>query len=308
MQPVLSLRQIEVFWSIVTARSVSGAARMLNVGQPGLSRMLKHTEDQLGFSLFHRSNGRLVATPEAMVLFEHAQRVHAQVEGLRTTALRLRQADGMSLTVGAGGSVANWPAPRALARVGKKLRGLALRLNTLSVAEMNDFLLDGRGDAVVSLQPLDHPALETEQVGEIPLLCAVPRGHALAAETRITAAKLRHHSIIAFDVGTSHGDAIRTALLGTSDRPAQVAAHARFAAGAVAMAEAGLGIALVDACALVGAHAASLLSIPFHPAMTFPVHLTISRRAGPSTAFRAFAAALRAELATTPWRDRKQQA
>lgn len=308
MQPVLSLRQIEVFWSVVTARSVSGAARMLNVAQPGLSRMLQHTEDQLGFSLFHRSKGRLVPTPEAIVLFEHAQRVHAQVEGLRATALRLRQAEGMSLTVGAGGSVANWPAPRALARVGKKLPGLTLRLNTLSVAEMNDFLLDGRGDAVVALQPLDHPALETELVGEIPLLCAVPRGHALASEARVTAAKLRQHPIIAFDVGTSHGEAIRAALSNSTDLTTNVAARARFAAAAVAMAEAGLGVALVDACALVGAHAASLTSIPFYPTVKFPVHLTISRRAGPSMAVRAFAAALRAELTTAPWRDRKQDA
>ena len=242
-------------------------------------------------------------TQEAAALFEHAQRVRAQVEGLRATALRLKRADGMSLTVGAGASVANWPAPRALARVKEKLTGLTLRLNTLSIAEMDNFLLDGAGDAVLALQPLDHSALETEQVGNIPLLCAVPRDHTLAGEAFVTAERLKKYQIIDFGL-SPYGNAIRAAFAGSS----HVAVFARFAANAVTSVDAGLGLALVDACALVGSHTASLVSIPFYPEVTFSVHLIVARRSGPSTAIRAFAAALRAELTTPPWLERKQGA
>lgn len=45
--------------------SVSAAARLINVTQPAVSRILAHAELQLGFPLFHRIKGKLVPTTEA---------------------------------------------------------------------------------------------------------------------------------------------------------------------------------------------------------------------------------------------------
>ena len=50
----ISLKQIEYFRAVMEAGTVSGAAAMLNVSQPNVSRMLKYTESRLGLRLFER--------------------------------------------------------------------------------------------------------------------------------------------------------------------------------------------------------------------------------------------------------------
>ncbi len=44
--------------------SVSAAARLINVTQPAVSRILAHAELQLGFPLFHRGKGAVELTAE----------------------------------------------------------------------------------------------------------------------------------------------------------------------------------------------------------------------------------------------------
>ena len=50
----LNYRQTEMLWAIVMAGSISGAARLLNISQPAVSRMLAQTEKSMGVTLFER--------------------------------------------------------------------------------------------------------------------------------------------------------------------------------------------------------------------------------------------------------------
>jgi DNA-binding transcriptional LysR family regulator len=59
----MNLRQIEVFRAMMLAGSVTDAARLLHVSQPGISRMLGHIELQLGLTLFERGRGKLRPAP-----------------------------------------------------------------------------------------------------------------------------------------------------------------------------------------------------------------------------------------------------
>ena len=59
----MNLRQIEVFHAIMEVGTITGAAKTLNISQPAVTTMLKHTEDQLRFRLFDRLHGRLVFVP-----------------------------------------------------------------------------------------------------------------------------------------------------------------------------------------------------------------------------------------------------
>ena len=64
-------RHIEVLNSIYKTGSVTAAAKLLNVSQPSVSKVLAHAEQQLGFRLFERIKMKLVPTPEANILFKH---------------------------------------------------------------------------------------------------------------------------------------------------------------------------------------------------------------------------------------------
>ncbi|MFN3499505.1 MAG: LysR family transcriptional regulator, partial [Pannonibacter indicus] len=60
----LTLRQVEVIRAVMMAGTIAGAAKLLNVSAPGVSRLIKYTEDSLGVRLFERKAGRFVPVPE----------------------------------------------------------------------------------------------------------------------------------------------------------------------------------------------------------------------------------------------------
>ncbi len=67
---------------------------MLCQSQPAVSRSLAHTEQSLGLTLFQRTKGRLVPTPEAEALieqvnpfFQHAIRINDFATSLRTASV-----------------------------------------------------------------------------------------------------------------------------------------------------------------------------------------------------------------------------
>ncbi|MFO1341089.1 MAG: LysR family transcriptional regulator, partial [Burkholderiaceae bacterium] len=50
----MRLRHIEVFHAVMQAGTISGAAQMLHISQPAVTKVLQHCELQLGLPLFER--------------------------------------------------------------------------------------------------------------------------------------------------------------------------------------------------------------------------------------------------------------
>src|SRR5476649_2882620 len=82
----LNLKQIEVFRAIMLTGSISGAAKLLHVSQPAVSRLISYTEQRLGLLLFQRIKGRLYPTPEARRLFEEVSAVYQSVQRVNDLA------------------------------------------------------------------------------------------------------------------------------------------------------------------------------------------------------------------------------
>lgn len=86
----MRLRHIEIFQAILQAGTISGAARLLNVSQPNVSRVLNQAEQQLGFALFERGAQGMVATREGRRLISEVQElyIHLQAIGSLTEQMR----------------------------------------------------------------------------------------------------------------------------------------------------------------------------------------------------------------------------
>src|SRR5260221_13305357 len=55
---MMTLRQIEVIRAVMVTGTIGGAAKLLNVSAPGISRLVKYTEKSLGIRFF-QLKGRL---------------------------------------------------------------------------------------------------------------------------------------------------------------------------------------------------------------------------------------------------------
>ncbi|ORJ25916.1 LysR family transcriptional regulator [Rouxiella badensis] len=96
----MRLRHIEVFQAVLQAGSVSGAARLLNVSQPNVSRVLNHAEQQLGFNLFDRTPQGLVITPEGRRLMPEVEALFSHIQAIGFLAEQLRQGEGQHVRIG----------------------------------------------------------------------------------------------------------------------------------------------------------------------------------------------------------------
>ena len=56
----LSLRKLEALSAVAEAGSFAGAARLMQLTQPGVSQLIRALEDEYGVVLFTRDKGRLL--------------------------------------------------------------------------------------------------------------------------------------------------------------------------------------------------------------------------------------------------------
>ena len=69
----MDIRSMQYYLAVVREGTISGAAEVLHVAQPSLSRQMKDLEEELGISLFERGNRKITLTEEGMVLRRRAE-------------------------------------------------------------------------------------------------------------------------------------------------------------------------------------------------------------------------------------------
>ncbi len=257
----ISLKQIEYFRAVMEAGTVSGAAALLNVSQPNVSRMLKYTEGRVGMRLFERCKGRLQPTPEARALYREVHSLHAHLESLQDALRHIAHGEFGRFTVGASPSLGRHVLPAALSSLRREHPKLAIKLDILSVSQVIEYLTLGQGECACTIFPISHPQITTQAYATGALVCAVPRDHRLAGRPVIAAKDLAGESLISFEPITPHGRVVREFLKSTGHDPIYPCT-VRFAESACALAEKGNGIALVDEFTMSGNVFPTLIALP----------------------------------------------
>ena len=257
----LSLKQMEYFRAVMEAGTVSGAASLLSVSQPNVSRMLKYTEGRLGLRLFERSKGRLQPTPEATALYREVQSLHAHLDSVQDALRHIVRGELGRFTVGSSPSLGRHVLPTALSTLRREYPNLALKLDILSMSQVIEYLTLGQGECACTIFPISHPQIETQAYAAGALVCAIPRDHPLAQRAIITPEDLVGENLIGFEPNTPHGRVAHEFLRQGGREPLSLCT-VRFAETACAMAEEGNGITLVDEFTTSGNVFPKLVALP----------------------------------------------
>jgi DNA-binding transcriptional LysR family regulator len=97
---ILSVERILRFIAVAEQLSFTGAAALLRIDQPWLSRQIMQLEDQLGFLLFDRSGSRIALTPEGAEFLQYAQEVAQAVQRVRQKAEEMKRRTLSVLRIG----------------------------------------------------------------------------------------------------------------------------------------------------------------------------------------------------------------
>ena len=91
----MDIRVLRYFLAAAEQQSISGAAQKLHVTQPTLSRQFMELEEELGHTLFVRTNRKLHLTEKGKLFYERAQAIDYFTNALKPssvflTALKLK--------------------------------------------------------------------------------------------------------------------------------------------------------------------------------------------------------------------------
>ncbi len=86
----MDIRILQYFLAVTREKSILGAANSLHISQPSLSRQLKELENELGKTLFLRSNRHITLTKDGLLLQKRAEEIISLME---KTTNELMQSD-----------------------------------------------------------------------------------------------------------------------------------------------------------------------------------------------------------------------
>ena len=271
----MRLRHIEVFNAVMLTGSVSAAARMINVTQPAVSRTLQHAELQLGFALFQRERGRLKPTVEAQTLYPLIERLFSQLDEVQRLSASLQAGRGQGelrvLTVLA---LSYEIFPRAMQLFRAKYPGVVVHHQALHSPQIVSSLVLQESDVGYVFSAASHPALAQERLAERRMVCAVPKGllnARQAAAGTLSMAQLATMPVIALDGRDPLGLILSRVLRDSGTRLHEVMSVQTYHV-ALALAQHGVGVALVESCTAASADLDKVDILALEPTITTTVH------------------------------------
>ncbi|EJC1448451.1 LysR family transcriptional regulator [Vibrio parahaemolyticus] len=292
----MNLRQLEVFYAIMQAGTVSGAARLLHVSQPNVTRVLAHTEQQLGFALFERVKGRLVPTQEAKALLPEAEKVYQQLGQFRSLTNKVKQGT-QHLRVGAPPVLAAHLLAPTVALLSKE-HGISFELLTANRDELCSGLLKHELDLAIAFGEETPPAIMGHVLLKENLALIAPKSAAIPAEKTVILEELISHDLPI--IGLDSRDPLGLLLhqtLSARDEHYQHAITVRSYSAAAELVKHQAGFAIVDPWTTKQYRQDDAVSVhALEPNMSFSVSILFAEHTPQSIATKQFITALKQQM------------
>ncbi len=292
----MNLRQLEVFYAIMQAGTVSGAARLLHVSQPNVTRVLAHTEQQLSFALFERVKGRLVPTQEAKALLPEAEKVYQQLGQFRSLTNKVKQGT-QHLRVGAPPVLAAHLLAPTVALLSKE-HGISFELLTANRDELCSGLLKHELDVAIAFGEETPPAIMGHMLLKENLALIAPKSAAIPAEKTVILKELISHDLPI--IGLDSRDPLGLLLhqtLSARDEHYQHAITVRSYSAAAELVKHQAGFAIVDPWTAKQYRQDDAVSVhALEPNMSFSVSILFAEHTPQSIATKQFITALKQQM------------
>lgn len=282
----MKIRHVEAIHAVMLTGTVSGAARLMNLTQPAVTRTLQHAELHLGFPLFQRSKNRLIPTQEALLLNAEIAKLFNQLEAVNRLASSLRSGSVAQIKVLMVPTLGQTVLPIALAAFRKSHPDVPVVARMLNSSDIVSAISLHEGDLGFVFGPSQHPAVSGEMLCDSALLCAAPKGM-FSGRTQVELADLIDKPVVMQDEGD-----FMSGVLEDTRREAGVHAQLGITVqtrhAALALAENGIGAALIDSFTASSANTELVDVLRLEPELTLPTYSLRLESAEMSVPLRQF--------------------
>lgn len=243
------IRQLWMFLAVAEERHFGRAAQRLNMSQPPLTEQIKVLEQSLKLTLFERSRRGTRLSAAGAAILPAVRQFADQVERLERVVREVAAGQSGVLQVGAITSAMLDTVPALQAALKRDHPGLSVFVREIDSVEAVPALLSGELDAAfVRLDGAAGHGIECLPLAEDRLAVALPRGHALAALSRVRLRALADESLVmsSRQVSPAYFDLL-TAICRENGFSPRVLHEVRSVTSQIAYVGCGQGVALVPA-------------------------------------------------------------
>ncbi len=169
---------LRYFLAVAESQSYSGAARMLRITQPAVSRQLQSLERSFGTRLLRRDGHRFVLTDAGRQLALHARDIVARIDALQDIVHEASRQPRGPLSLGVPWAAGEYLLPEVLRRYRKKYPQVTLSARQGNSDRLADDLVAGTLDIAVLYQNPRRNELEFIPLLDLPLGLVAPPPHA----------------------------------------------------------------------------------------------------------------------------------
>ena len=251
----MNLRDLQYVIAVAETHHFGQAAERCFVSQPTLSGQIKKLEDQLGVTLFERTNRSVEITPIGKSILIHARQIMEQADVIEQLARVAQDPLAGPLRIGAIPTLSPYLMPLILLPLKKQYPQMKLALTE----ELTDMLLERLRnheiDGALLATSIDDPDLVSIPLFEEPFWVAFPRKHAFYNKDEITRKDLSQENMLVLAEGHCLADqAMEVCHLKERNQQGEMAdLHASSLETLIQLVAAGFGVTLVPALAIRGA-------------------------------------------------------
>lgn len=241
----MRLRHIEVFHAVYTSGSITGAARLLNVSQPSISKVLAHAEQQLGFPLFERHKGKIVPTREADRLIENVNEVYRNINELRRISKNLGSAETGVVRIAMTPALGIDVIPAAISSYLAQHPDTVFEIETLHLHQVVRALREMRVDFGIVFSPPVTPGIKIDHLAAAEFVVIANKSMDWADRTKLSMDDLDGLDFVNLNARSPLGRILATRIE-SSDIQLRTVANVETYQMAKALVAHGVGVALID--------------------------------------------------------------
>jgi DNA-binding transcriptional LysR family regulator len=194
----MELRHLRYFMAVAEELHFGRAAERLHMAQPPLSQQIRQLEEELGFSLFHRTKRHVQLTEAGSLFLEGCHKIFEQLDQTIQSGLQASRGEIGKLAIGFVSSAAYNVLPPILQQFHQTFPAIQLTLRELTTDQQLQWLRQGRIDVGLVRPPIEDDGFNVTTIFEEPLVVALPDRHPLAHQPYVSLRSLVNEPFILF--------------------------------------------------------------------------------------------------------------
>lgn len=197
----MNLRDLKYFIAVAHTRHFGRAAALCFVSQPTLSGQIKKLEQELGVSLFERTNRSVQITPIGEEILNHARLMMEQADAISQLAQAHQDPLAGPLRIGAIPTLSPYLMPLILIPLKKQYAQIKLVLSEEMTHVLLQRLHNHEIDAALLATPVEDQDLIQTPLFKEPFWLAHPRQHEFYNKDEIQRQDLEHTQLLLLSEG-----------------------------------------------------------------------------------------------------------